>query len=523
MKNLLTFFCAALFMVASCSENEPQNDNPGGGQPILSNENQMPSFALDISSQGSKTKYHGTIDHRKGRISVNISGTGWIDNITEVTAEFTITGESVEVDGTEQISGSTKNNFMKNVVYTVIAESGAERSYTVDVIAPQASGLPVVRIDTQGGAPILDKENYVTSTFTITDPNDPGNDISAAAAGVRGRGNTTWWYEKKPYRVKLDKKASVFGLTSAKNWVLLANWQDPTFLMNSVGFELSRRVGLDFSPTTTNVELFLNGEYKGNYTVCEHIQVNEGRVDIDEFQDVFLEIDTYYDEPYKFRSNMLELPVMIKSPEFEGVADTERDKFIADVKTDFDEMEQAVMSLTGWREKMDVASFINFMIVNELTRNIELGHPKSTYLYKKRGGKWTWGPVWDLDWAYGYIGGGQDYWSAGSDGSMLYIKGLGFNEVGVWSEEAGARFFAHLFRDAGFKEEFKARWREVKPLIGNIDEFVEEMSGKLTESEIHNKRVWVSQYQKSYSGEVASMRAWLKRRVEAMDAEIAKW
>lgn len=477
--------------------------------------NNMTAFALQFTQGGLPSKCSGTINDRDGTITVIVPETGWIDNIRNATAMFSSTGASVIVDGQEQTSDVSENNYMTDIVYTVIAGNGDRRDYTVTVVSPQSTGLPVVHIETQGGAAITNKEDYIVSRVSIHDAANSSNNIDEVTAGVRGRGNTTWSYDKKPYRIKLDKKASVFGLEAAKNWVLLANWQDPTFMMNTVAFELSRRLGMAFTPTPTHVELFLNGAYKGSYVLCEHMQVADGCVEIDEFDDVLLELDSYFDEDNKFESDAIKMPVMIKSPEFEGMTTEEREAAIKAIKADYERMEEAVMAMSGWKEYMDAASFINYLIVYEITRNTELEWPKSTYLHKKAGEKWVWGPVWDFDWAYGYTGGGQNYWSSGTASSVLYN--------GNSDNRPGSIFFNKLFNDDGFKKEYQARWNEIMPLISDIDEFAGEMGTYLAKSDFQNKKIWGNQYAKNYTGQVESMQAWLRQRIAYLDGIIANY
>ena len=92
--------------------------------------------------------------------------------------------------------------------------------------------MSIVNIDTDG-APIKNKVDYVDMTFSIENCDD---ELSSVTCGIRLRGNSTMKYDKKPYRIKFDKKQSLFGLDSAKSWVLLADWKDRSMMNNS--FEL---------------------------------------------------------------------------------------------------------------------------------------------------------------------------------------------------------------------------------------------------------------------------------------------
>ncbi len=171
-------------------------------------------------------------------------------------------------------------------------------------------------------------------------------------------------------------------------------------------------------------------------------------------------------------------------------------------------------SFEQWRGLMDVGSLIDFLIVNEVIGNTELEHPKSTFLYKRAGGKWTWGPIWDCDWAYGYSGGGQNYWVSGTATTMLYGGTRGDGRPGI-------DFFNRAMKDPAFRQEYKARWQQVRPLIAEIDGFVGEMGDKLAASDVQNKKVWGSQYSKNYQDQISRMRSWLRDRIAYIDGVVA--
>ena len=109
--------------------------------------------------------------------------------------------------------------------------------------------IPTIHIDT-GGAGIYDKENYVDGTITIKDPGKLYSDVTefSAAMGIRGRGNSTWSFPKKPYKVKLKEKASIFGMGADKEWALLANYSDRTLMRNILAMKLSETCGFSWTP-----------------------------------------------------------------------------------------------------------------------------------------------------------------------------------------------------------------------------------------------------------------------------------
>ena len=140
--------------------------------------------------------------------------------------------------------------------------------------------LPIVRIDTEGYVPVTDKENYRRATMTI-DPN--GTDFAAYSGtlGIRGRGNSTWLANKKPYRLRLDTKSPLMGIASDRNWVLLANAMDRSQLRSFAASQIAQATDLAWTPSYRHVEVILNGRYDGVYQLSEHIRPGADRVAIE--------------------------------------------------------------------------------------------------------------------------------------------------------------------------------------------------------------------------------------------------
>ena len=158
--------------------------------------------------------------------------------------------------------------------------------------------IPVVYIDT-GGKGIYDKDNYVKGTIKILDPEKLYSDETEfyTSMGIRGRGNSTWSFPKKPWKVKLDSPASIFGMGADKEWCLLANYSDRTLMRNILAMKLSEICGFAWTPHMYSVHVYLNDDYQGVYTLCEHKKVSKDRVDIDlDAGDVYLEIEQQQDE-----------------------------------------------------------------------------------------------------------------------------------------------------------------------------------------------------------------------------------
>ncbi|KAA6323383.1 hypothetical protein EZS27_027170, partial [termite gut metagenome] len=395
--------------------------------------NTITDFSIRIIQHETPQKIQGVIDDKSSTITLKVPSNDWIDDVEKAIATFTSEG-LVKIGDVKQISGTTPNDYRNELIYTVTAEDDSQKEYTVRLVVPQSTGLPVIKIDTKNNAVIRDKENYVTAIFTLSDGASPENDLKEKATGIRGRGNTTWGYPKKPYRLKFDKKVSIFGLGEAKSWVLLANYLDPTFIMNTVTFEIGHRVGLPYTNHAHHVEFFLNGIYQGSYVFTEQVQADKQRVNIDEDDDFLIELDSYYDELIKFKTPFLKLPVNVKSPEPEAKEDENR---IRQLAQDFiNELEEAMFGTTSnfpenkhYKELIDINTLVDFLLVNEIVRNDELKHPKSTYLYKKKEGKIQMGPLWDFDWGFGSGGDNQDYFH--SSKSMLFYNGNTSSDIGI--------------------------------------------------------------------------------------------
>ena len=149
--------------------------------------------------------------------------------------------------------------------------------------------IPIIWIDTDGAAPIRDKDNYVNGTIKVSDPKGYFSDVKEfeARMKIKGRGNSTWGMPKKPYKIKLEEKAEILGIPKDKEWVLLANYADKSLLRNITAMEMSRILGFRWTPVMISVEFYLNGEYQGVYVFTEHKKVSKNRVNIDTENDSF--------------------------------------------------------------------------------------------------------------------------------------------------------------------------------------------------------------------------------------------
>ena len=142
-------------------------------------------------------------------------------------------------------------------------------------LASESTGLPLVYINTPNNESITSKDIWLDPLTTITAINLDGSiDYEAADLAIKGRGNSTWQLPKKPYALKLGAKSEILGMKKHKRWCLLANWMDRTNIRNDIAFHIAKQTNLAWTPSGKFVELILNGEHKGNYYLCEQIQVD---------------------------------------------------------------------------------------------------------------------------------------------------------------------------------------------------------------------------------------------------------
>ena len=260
----------------------------------------------------------------------------------------------------------------------------------------QLTNLPTVVVNIANGEEVIEKEKNLISNVYIISEN--GTDLLATSGTeIRGRGNASWDFEKKPYRLKFDKKQSPLGApASAKKWTLISNHGDKTLMRNILAFEVSRRVGQPYTPFCNPVDLIINGEYRGCYQLCDQVEADEDRVPCED--GYLIEIDAYaWDEEVMFASAS-GIPVTIKHPDEDDITDKQK-KFINDY---FNKFEAAALASNftdpnnGYRKYLDLDSFLRNFIVGEFCANTDAFW--SVYMYKDASdGKLHTGPTWDND------------------------------------------------------------------------------------------------------------------------------
>ena len=282
---------------------------------------------------------------------------------------------------------------------------------------------------------------------------------------IRGRGNSTWlWYPKKPYRIKLDEKASILGMAEEKDWVLLANYRDPTHLMNTFVFAMGQGLGVPYTNSNRYVELTINGDYKGLYQLTEQVEQGKSRVNINSKKGWLLSLDVD-DGPAEspnagdnFWSSVYHMPVCVKSPEAEDYATPET--LLADAQKALGDLERIIQShdYEALSKVCDIPVMIDYLLIQEYIYNVELSAPRSIYIHKDKDAdsKWTFGPLWDFDAGYDFD------WSQMTTGHKFFSD---YRETVLGTDPARhisnydytPSFFTDMWKNKQFVSEVKNR------------------------------------------------------------------
>lgn len=350
---------------------------------------------------------------------------------------------------------------------------------------------------------------------------------------VRGRGNSTWSADKKPYKFKLEKKKNLLGMGGNKHWVLLANYYDVSMLRNKLTYWLGAQLGMEFTPKCEFVNVVMNGEYLGSYYLCEQIRVGESRVNIDDLEKdeetkkatdeatisggYLLSMSPYGDELGQTFTTTQSNTFLIESPSFEGYLNEAQKNYIAgyvqnteDAIYGFDFKDASGKS---YQEYMDTDAAINYYWMQEISMNGDAFLSTSTYLYKKRNGKLYWGPLWDFDFV---AWGATDFYSNNCTGFSAN----------------NSTWFRRLFDDPVFYQKVVERWPAFREKLleaskdgGQIDIY----AAKQYESQKHNYEIWKkysNEYWEgdreetqeiTYDSEVERFKSWIKERVNWID------
>ena len=323
--------------------------------------------------------------------------------------------------------------------------------------------LPIMFINSD--EPITSKEYYVKATCYIDALGQEGYESLGTAETpiplqIKGRGNMTWnRLNKKPYRLKFQDKVSPLGMKENRHFTLLAHADDDlVFLRNTVGFELSRLIGMAYTPEQEPVEVVLNGDYIGLYMLTDKIRVGKNRVEITKQDDLstdleeitggwLLEIDNYeYDGQIYVpngENDQNSVNITIHDPE---VLSTEQRSYIT---TFIEDTDKAIRSQNRasvvWEKYIDMDTLARYYIVREIVDDAE-SFRGSCFIHKDRGDdtKLIFGPVWDFGNAF-RRGHNKFIWQDPPYGSVWISKIYMFHRfkdcvIDIWKPFLGMQY-----------------------------------------------------------------------------------
>lgn len=412
-----------------------------------------------------------------------------------------------------------------------------------------SSDLPILIINTTGSQPIPDDPKIVATMGVIDNgpgnrnqSTDPFNNYNGYIA-IETRGESSQMFPKKSYSLETQDatgeniNVELLGFPAENDWILYAPYTDKTMMRNEITFKLSRDIGR-YASRTRACEVILNGDYQGVYTLMERIKVDDGRVNIaslnpeevtgdDLTGGYILRVDKIDGNDYPaWNSGGLDFQYF--DPAGEDLVAQQQvyiQNFISAVNSSINGAGFANPE-TGYARYIDVASFVDNMLISELGLNVD-GYRFSTYMYKdkdSKGGKLVLGPLWDFNLAYGNV----DYNTAVQSPTNAFG-----NPAGGWLYKDFRMFwFPRLMSDPNFQNKMKTRWtslRENKLSNTRITFLIDSMATSLEEAQVRNYErwpilgtyVWPNQYiGNTYAQEVAWFKNWIISRANWMDTNM---
>ncbi|CCV64700.1 similar to spore coat protein CotH [Alteracholeplasma palmae J233] len=379
--------------------------------------------------------------------------------------------------------------------------------------------LPTISVTLDGvDLEDVNRDNYVNSKISILNTTDE-NQLSEVDAEFKGRGNGSWTYDKKGYRIKFNKKQSLFGEKKSKHWVLVANGHDNSLMRNNTAYTIVNNVldGIEYTTSVHIIELYVNGKYHGVYSLFEHIRVDKNRVNIDEDYGI---LDTGYLVEYDayatgiegidyFSIEGLKYPFTVKSPDpddynKEGITEEAYRNQISYIQNYIQEFIDAIRS--GDYEKVnelsDIDSIVDAYLIHELFKNTDTGF-SSFYMYKKKGGKLFFGPIWDFDLSSGISRGDST-----SEG--LYI----IDKVMQESEHTSSDIYIELMKQEVFLQNVKDRFKEITSKT--IDEINALFTTITQYSDSYQRDYQRWNHSTNWNEEQFALKTWLLNRIEWM-------
>lgn len=334
-----------------------------------------------------------------------------IKNLT-IKYEYGVDIKQVSSGTIDNINKRIINNFANNDTLKIVANDNT--NYTIKVMQ---SDIPSICINLKNDISLQtvhagSKDKKYDASMQIIGAANNSDNISDNNIQFKGRGNSTWKMDKRGYQIKLDKKQNLLGIGNGKSkkWVLLANQADRTLLRNKIAYDLGVETGLTNIPNSTFVDLYVNGEYIGNYLLSDKVETGSSRVNLTNEKGALVELDNEYgkSEPLYFTTESSKTTFALKES-YAGdndLGENAEKEALKSFQTSMNQFESALNNTnTSWeqiKKIIDVKSFAKLYLIMEMSENPDALY-SSTYFYKDGDNDVIHaGPVWDFDAAFGY-------------------------------------------------------------------------------------------------------------------------
>lgn len=409
------------------------------------------------------------------------------------------------------------------------------------------SNLPIVIINTDGGIAIPDNPRVFATMKIIyrgegfrnylTDQDNAEYLNYNGRINIEIRGSSSQVLPKKQYgltTIKADNisnnNVNLLGLPSENDWILNGLGFEPSLIRDYLNYNLSRMMG-EYASRTVYCEVIINGFYQGLYVLQEKIKQGSDRVDImkigtgdNSFPNVTGGYITKADkttggDPVAWKMSSYwginDVAFIHELPKPENVT-TWQNTYI---RSEFEKLSTTAsggnISLEyGYPSVIDIPSFIDYMIINELSANAD-AYQFSTFYHKDRNGKLRAGPIWDMNLTYGYD---------------LAIWGFDRSKTNTWQfsngDNEGPKFWRDLFNNPEFRCYLSKRWNQLiqpgQPLnLSAIESFIDQTVATISEAAVRENALWGTVG--NHSNEIIKIKDFLKQRIAWITSSIGPW
>ena len=445
---------------------------------------------------------------------------------------------------------------MFTLLFSLSCDDTKSNEFIEEKSSPISSMLQFI-IDTKSKT-IID-EPKIPATLIITDSTDT---LYNGHIGIELRGSTSQiFFDKKSYGVETwdqngnDIDIALAGFPAEEDWIFHGPFSDKSLIRNALIYDLSNKIG-QYASRTRFFEMKLNGEFQGTYLLMEKIKRDKNRVDIEKLESndndpnlisggYIIKIDKTtgestshgdYNEKISFYSKYDPNGEEGKDKKIFFLYDVPSPEKISKeqkiyIQSYINSFEEALLSndfsdpKTGYRQFIDVDSFVDFFLLNELSHNPD-AYRLSTYMHKKRNGKLKMGPIWDFNIAFGNVN-----YCKGEDVNNWIFKYNDYCPDDFWLVPF---WWSKLLNDPYFANKVKSRWQELrqnelsdKLIFGKIDLLISELetSDAIKKNferwPILGQWIWPNSYVgTTYESEINYLKNWLSQRLTWMDSNI---